>query len=59
MARKWRHEAMVKRGGRAYAQSERRIEETAQGELAVVCRACPIPGVNLPPDWASAPQEQQ
>lgn len=59
MARKWRHETMVKRGGRAYVQSEKRVEETAQGELAVPCRACPIPGVNLPTDWADAPPERQ
>lgn len=58
MARKWRHETMVKRGGRAYVQSEKRVEETAQGELAVPCRACPIPGVNLPDDWATAPPER-
>lgn len=59
MARKWRHEAMVKRGGRAYVQSEKRIEETAQGELAVLCRACPIPDINLPSDWADAAPEFQ
>lgn len=58
MARKWRHETMVKRGGRAYVQNEKRIEMTAQGELAVPCRACPIPGVNLPDDWESAPPER-
>lgn len=45
---------MVKRGGRAYDPSENRVESTGQGELAVVCRACPVPGMNLPDDWQNA-----
>ncbi|KAF7969254.1 hypothetical protein HWV62_27842 [Athelia sp. TMB] len=59
MVRKWRHETMLKRAGRAFVQSPKRVEETAQGELAVLCRACPIPSVNLPSDWANAPPEFQ
>ncbi|KAF7974572.1 hypothetical protein HWV62_11944 [Athelia sp. TMB] len=59
MAQKWCHETMVKRGGRAFVQSNKRIEETAQGELAVLCRACPIPDINLPSDWADGPPKFQ
>ncbi|KII87542.1 hypothetical protein PLICRDRAFT_177283 [Plicaturopsis crispa FD-325 SS-3] len=32
------------------------ILRTSQGELAVPCRACPLPGVNLPENWADAPK---
>lgn len=49
---------MVKRGGRAFVQSIKRVEETSPGELAVPCRACPIPDVNLPPNWKDAPPER-
>lgn len=48
---------MVKRGGRAYDPSDDRVQETSPGELAVPCRACPVPGFNLPDDWQSAPKE--
>ncbi|KAF7973147.1 hypothetical protein HWV62_15919 [Athelia sp. TMB] len=57
ITRKWRHETMVKRGARAYDPRENRVEATAQGELAVVCRACPVPGWNLPEDWHNASPE--
>ena len=40
---------MVKRGGRSYDVTG--IEGTSPGELAVLCPACPIPSVNLPPNW--------
>lgn len=42
---------MTKRGGRSYDSTG--IEGTSPGELAVLCPACPIPSVNLPPDWHS------
>lgn len=29
----------------------RNVEQTALGELAVQCPACPHPDINLPPDW--------
>lgn len=57
MARKWRHEKMLKRAGRAYDPREGRVELTAPGELAVVCRICPLPGWNLPEGWENAPKE--
>ena len=46
---------MSKRGGRAYDQTG--VEGTSPGELAVLCPACPIPSVNLPPNWKSAGKE--
>ena len=49
--RMWRHIRMAKRGGRAYDSSG--IEGTSPGELAVLCPACPLPSVNLPPNWHS------
>ncbi|KAJ7481682.1 hypothetical protein FB451DRAFT_1444162 [Mycena latifolia] len=55
MTRKYRHLLMLKRAGRGHAASG--AAGTAPGELAVECPACPRPGVNLPPDWESAPPE--
>ncbi|KAJ7827779.1 hypothetical protein B0H14DRAFT_2595094 [Mycena olivaceomarginata] len=40
---------MMKRAGRGHAPGG--IEGTAQGELALACRACPQPGKNLPVGW--------
>jgi hypothetical protein len=51
MLRMWRHIKMVKRGGRSYDHSG--IDGTSPGELAVLCPACPIPSINLPPNWQS------
>ncbi|KAI0038982.1 hypothetical protein FA95DRAFT_1585382 [Auriscalpium vulgare] len=53
MVRQWRHIAMVKRAGRGHEDSG--IAGTKDGACAVVCPACPYPGINLPDDWASAP----
>ena len=47
--RKWRHIRLAKRGGRSYDPTG--IKGTSPGELAVLCPACPIPFVNLPPNW--------
>ena len=49
--RMWRHIRMTKRGGRSYDPTG--IEGTSPGELAVLCPACPIPFINLPPNWHS------
>ncbi|KAF7292673.1 CxC2 domain-containing protein [Mycena indigotica] len=56
MARQYRHLLLVKRGGRGYDQ--RGVLGTTPGELAVICPACPRPGVNLPTDWAKASPAQ-
>ena len=42
---------MLKRGGRSYDKAG--IEGTSPGELAVLCPACPLPSINLPPNWKS------
>lgn len=41
---------MLKRSGRGN-EANRKVNETKNRELAVVCPACPRPGVNLPLDW--------
>ncbi|KAJ7670794.1 hypothetical protein DFH06DRAFT_1267265 [Mycena polygramma] len=56
--RQWRHLLMMKRAGRAN-DGDRLVAETKPGELAVVCPACPQPGVNLPEGWESATGEQR
>lgn len=50
--RQFRHLKWCKRGGRGNDPSG--IEGTKQGELAVICPACPVPGRNLPVDWATS-----
>ncbi|KAJ3761528.1 hypothetical protein EV360DRAFT_92998 [Lentinula raphanica] len=48
--RQWRHLKMLMRAGRGN-DGTRNIEQTARGELAIDCPACPHPEVNLPSDW--------
>jgi hypothetical protein len=45
---------MFKHGGRAHAGSG--IAGTEDGELALRCRACPQPGMNLPEGWMDEPE---
>lgn len=56
MVREWRHLKMLKRAGRAYDPDG--VNATAPGELVFECRACPIPGVNLPTGWELTPPEK-
>ncbi|KAJ6511876.1 hypothetical protein C8R47DRAFT_1173309 [Mycena vitilis] len=56
--REWRHLLMLKRAGRGN-DGDRLVAETRPGELAVVCPACPQPGVNLPDGWESATEEDR
>ena len=56
MVRQWRHIKMVKRAGRAY--DPKGIAATTPGSLAILCRACPLPHVNLPEGWENAPPER-
>ncbi|KAJ7021500.1 hypothetical protein C8F04DRAFT_972713, partial [Mycena alexandri] len=51
IVRQQRMTEMYKRAGRGHANS--RIAGTAQGELALRCRACPQPGRNLESGWES------
>ena len=47
----WCHIRMTKHGGWLYDPTG--IEGTSPGELAVLCPVCPIPFINLPPNWHS------
>ncbi|KAF7296591.1 CxC2 domain-containing protein [Mycena chlorophos] len=58
MGREWRHLLLLKRGGRFGYQSNQ-AEDAAPGELAILCPACPRPGVNLPEDWKDAKPEDE
>jgi hypothetical protein len=55
MVREYRHLQMCKRAGCAHDST--RIDGTAPGELAIPCRACPHPGINLPVGWENTPPE--
>jgi hypothetical protein len=35
------------------------VRGTNEGQCAVLCPACPIPGVNLPVNWKERPTSQQ
>jgi hypothetical protein len=49
MVREWRHLKMMKLSGRGH--DPKGIDETAAGECAVLCPACPQPGKNIPADY--------
>ncbi|KAJ7144867.1 hypothetical protein C8R43DRAFT_891090, partial [Mycena crocata] len=49
IVRQYRTLSSMKRAGRGHSDSG--VAGTAQGELALQCRACPQPGINIPPDW--------
>lgn len=53
MTREWRHLRMLKRAGRAHADGRR--DTTSTGELALLCAACPHPGINMTLDWETIP----
>jgi hypothetical protein len=55
MIREYRHLQMCKRAGRGHHPEG--IAATQPGELAIPCRACPHPGINLPEGWEDAPPE--
>jgi hypothetical protein len=50
--RMWRNLMALKRAGRG--QDPLGIQNTAQGQLAVECPACPHPHRNLPDNWRNA-----
>src|SRR5882762_2223458 len=56
MVREWKHIKIVKRGGRAFDPGG--ICATAPGSLAIPCRACPLPNINLPRGWENVPPER-
>lgn len=49
MTRQYRHLMMLKRKGVALAVGK--LQSIKQGDLALVCPACPHPGINLPDNW--------
>ncbi|KAJ7694502.1 hypothetical protein B0H14DRAFT_2283807, partial [Mycena olivaceomarginata] len=62
IVRQYRMMDILKRGGRG--NDDTGVRGTGQGELALQCRACPQPGINLPPgwdkiDWARMPEDQR
>ncbi|KAJ7788895.1 hypothetical protein B0H14DRAFT_3095035 [Mycena olivaceomarginata] len=55
MTRQWQHLLLLKRAGRGHDACEDHINATKPGEVTLLCPACPHPGINLPPDWPTAP----
>ncbi|KAF9513214.1 hypothetical protein BS47DRAFT_1296509, partial [Hydnum rufescens UP504] len=53
MIHEWRHLMMLKRAGHGHDGSG--VKGTRAGELAILCPACPHPGINMPSDWESCP----
>jgi hypothetical protein len=49
IVRQWREVKRMKRAKRGHDAGG--VRATKQGELALMCRACPQPGWNLPDDW--------
>ncbi|KAF8808428.1 hypothetical protein BYT27DRAFT_7210831 [Phlegmacium glaucopus] len=52
--REWRHVRLLKRFGRGHDPTG--VKGTQEGECAVLCPACPIPGMNLPSNWKDQPK---
>ncbi|KAJ7624691.1 hypothetical protein FB45DRAFT_836724 [Roridomyces roridus] len=52
IAREYRHVQQCKRAGRGHDELLHGIEATAPGECGIDCRACPVPGVNVPDEYA-------
>ncbi|TFK70509.1 hypothetical protein BDN72DRAFT_766352, partial [Pluteus cervinus] len=57
MLRQYRNLKMLKRAGRVYEEGG--IKTTGAGQLAILCPACPHPGINLSPNWMHAPAEKR
>jgi len=49
MTRLWRWMKKLKWAG--YGHNGKSAKHIKAGELAIFCTACPLPGINLPPDW--------
>jgi hypothetical protein len=57
MVREYRHLKMLKRAMRGYDPGG--VMATQPGECAVLCPACPQPGLNLESDWEKASPEKR
>ncbi|KAJ7609963.1 hypothetical protein FB45DRAFT_982292 [Roridomyces roridus] len=51
IAREYRHVQQCKRAGRGHDELLHGIKATAPGECGIDCRACPVPGVNIPDEY--------
>ncbi|KAF7371413.1 hypothetical protein MSAN_00778000 [Mycena sanguinolenta] len=56
MTRQWRNIQMLKRAGRGHDPAG--VMATKAGECALLCPACPQPGINLPQGWEATPEEK-
>jgi hypothetical protein len=57
MVRQYRHLKMLKRAGRGNDPAG--AGGTLPRQCAVVCPACPVPGVNLEDTWRDVPAEKR
>ncbi|KAJ7889382.1 hypothetical protein B0H14DRAFT_2561881 [Mycena olivaceomarginata] len=57
ICREYRHVMMLKQMGRGHDPGG--AKATKSGALAVLCPACPRPGINLPEDWEKAVQGEE
>ncbi|KAJ7791307.1 hypothetical protein B0H14DRAFT_3500651 [Mycena olivaceomarginata] len=57
ICRAYRHVMMLKRMGRGHDPGG--AKATKSGALAVLCPACPRPGINLPEDWEEVSKEDR
>ncbi|KAJ7135065.1 hypothetical protein C8R43DRAFT_894658, partial [Mycena crocata] len=60
ITREYRHLQMCKRAGCGHngIGIVYGINTTKSGELAIQCRACPHPGINLPAGWENTPPDE-
>ncbi|KAJ6449962.1 hypothetical protein C8R45DRAFT_1114370 [Mycena sanguinolenta] len=57
ITRQWRNIQMLKRAGRGHDPAG--VGATKPGECALLCPACPHPGINLPAEWRDVPKEKR
>ncbi|KAG1801184.1 hypothetical protein EV424DRAFT_1474766 [Suillus variegatus] len=55
IVREWRNLRSLKRAGRGHDPAG--VNATKEGELALLCPACPHPGKNLPDGWEASTQQ--
>ncbi|KAG2106954.1 uncharacterized protein F5147DRAFT_746092 [Suillus discolor] len=53
MVHEWQNLKQLRRVGRGHDPAG--VSATAEGELTILCPACPQPGKNLPPNWEKEP----
>ena len=57
IVREYHHLKLLKCGGQGHDTTG--VDGTKNGELAVLCPACPYPSINLPDNWSRAPNHLQ